>query len=114
MVIGIEVIVLWPNTSDAVVLACPLGSCPKEVRLVNNGQRLTYRVGRKFSLVLDKHLYDVADARCEMTEFGSDVAQETITFDYTYPYRAKRFEVINPGECLLQVGDFSVTVVVVE
>ena len=108
---GIEATVLWPDTTTATVPPCVLGQCPKEIKIANNNERLTYRVGRNFSVVLDERKHDVGTLTCKSA--GSDVVENVSELDDLYPYRVRRFRIINPGECLLTGDGFTATIVAV-
>lgn len=112
MAISIEVIVVWPNTSEALAAPCVLGSCPKEVRIISDGQRLTYRVGRRFSVILNRFDYPLEKLSCKGAD--GDIVQEIVSLRDHYPYDLKRFELMNSGECVMRNGDFTATIVAVE
>jgi hypothetical protein len=106
--IAVEVVLLWPNKSTAVTVPCELGTCPHEIRITDNTNTFTYKVGWRFNVVLDEKKYPSQQLRCE-TDDG--VLEHMLTLDDLYPNYAKRFELKAPGTCFLQSKDFKVTIV---
>lgn len=116
VIVGIGFVVLAtilflviPGKTIAEVQPCAVGSCPREITIADSGKTLTYRVDRRFNVILNRFIYDSDDLTC--TDKG--MLEKTKSLRDLYPDQMQRFEVKTVGSCLLHVGDFSVTIVAV-
>ncbi len=70
---------------------------------------LTYEVGRRFSLVLNRYAYSPEDLRCA----GDEIMEKIADVKDLYPNQMQRFLLKNAGSCQLQNKDFKATIIVV-
>ncbi len=100
---------ILPGKTIAEALPCAINKCPKEITIADNGNTFVYGVDRRFSVILDRFIYPPDDLNCS----GDQIIQKTLSLRDSYPNQMQRFVVKEPGSCLLNLNDFSVTIVAI-
>ncbi len=82
-----------------------------DITLENNGQTFTYTVQSRFFVFLDDDKYPLSQLKCEPEWVIAYISNGSFRGPDRYPIY---FEARRPGKCVLQNGDFSVTIVVAQ
>jgi hypothetical protein len=86
-----------------------LASSQTQLTEEDNGKTFTYTITSRFMLFLDDEKYPLENITCTPEGFIGYGSNGSMNGPDNYPIM---FEAVQPGECLLQNGDFQVQIVV--
>ncbi len=100
---------LRATLTTAAVPACEAGKCPKTITVKSDGGTFSYKMGRRFNVILDSEKFPRETLSCAPEGI---IAEFTNFKDRVTPNYVERYEAVGVGTCKLRDQDFEVTIVV--